>query len=511
MKKILSILALCLAFVAGVSCQQLNDLESRMDSAESQISNLNSQLAAIQKAMADNVTVTKVETTATGYVIYFSNGTTATITNGKDGANGKDGVDGANGKDGVDGKDGKDGKDGDTLFADVTVGDSTVTITLTDGRAFTLPLASGAGAVSQISKLVYVPECSDLKATFSYYDENDAQPLKLRFDVVPASAAKALFDEADKAVYTVKAVEVATRAGSSVVLPSVVTFDDASLVVEVNAKSMIKDGAASDFAVCFEIEQGSDAVASDYVPVFSECTALDYAGVKYHTVKMADGRTWMAENLRFVPEGKTVSTDKSAIANGVWGPIDLNAKTIINDEAKIKEVGLLYNAEAAFGVEPGTINETNYATFEGCQGICPDGWHIPTGAEFFKLAGRMASWPGSPTAQSADKSSPSPYYNGDATTLGNCMMDLLNADGFNLAMVGTITVTTAAAATGTVVNTMSYVLGSTAYTGYTSLVKEGVFNNAQYFALMPMKSNGSANGATYNYRSAAIVRCIKNN
>ena len=504
MKKILSILALCLAFVAGVSCQQINDLESRMDSAESQISNLNSQLATIQKAIAGNVTVSKVETTDTGYIIHFSDGTNATITNGKDGADGKDGVDG---------KDGKDGKDGDTLIAEVEIGADYVTIKLTDGRTFTLPLASSS-AISGISKLVYVPEYSDLKATFAYFDETDASPVKLRFDIVPASAARTLAASAEKVLYTVKAVEVATRAGNSVVLPSTVSFDDASLVVEVDAKSLIKDGAAPDFAVCFEMTQDDEAVASDYIPVFSECTALDYAGVKYHTVKMADGRTWMAENLRIVPEGKTVSTDKNALDNGVWAPVNLDTKTLVNDEARIKEAGLLYNAEAAFCLEPGTINETNYANYEGCQGICPDGWHIPTGAEFFKLAGRMASWPGSPTAQSPDKSSPSPYYNGNATTLGNCMMDLLNADGFNLAMVGAITATTAAATTGTVVNTMSYVLGSTAYTtemGFTSLIKNGVFNNAQYFSLMPMKSNGSANGATFNYRSAAVVRCIKNN
>lgn len=510
MKRFLSILALCLALGAGVACQQITDLESRVDNVESQISSLNTQLAAIQKAIADNVSVTKVETTANGYVIYFSNGTTATITNGKDGANGKDGVDGKDGANGKDGVDGKDGKDGDTLFADVKVDATTVTITLADGTVFTLPLAS-TSAIGGISKLVYVPEYSDLKATFSYYDETDASPVRLRFDIVPASAAETLLASAEKVLYNVKAIEVATRAANTVVLPSVVSFDDASLVVEVDAKSLIRNGVAPDFALCFEMTQDDEAVASDYIPVFSECTALDYAGVKYHTVKMADGRIWMAENLRFVPEGKTVSTSKDDIANGVWGPIDLDAKTIINDEAKIKEVGLLYNAESAFGVEPGTINETNYATFEGCQGICPDGWHIPTGAELFKLAGRMASWPGSPTAQSGDKSSPSPYYTGDVTTLGNCSMDLLNADGFNLVNVGTITVTTAAAATGTIANTMSYVLGSTAYTGYTSLVKNGVFNNAQYFSLMPMKSNGSANGATYNYRSAAIVRCIKNN
>ena len=34
-----------------------------------------------------------------------------------------------------------------------------------------------------------------------------------------------------------------------------------------------------------------------------------YDGVKYKTVVLADGNTWMAENLRFIPRGRTVSSD----------------------------------------------------------------------------------------------------------------------------------------------------------------------------------------------------------
>ena len=96
-------------------------------------------------------------------------------TNGNDGANGtdgKDGVDGitpqlkieegywyvsydngaswtqlgkATGEDGQDGANGADGKDGDSFFADVVVGEDSVTFTLADGTVIILPLAGAEG------------------------------------------------------------------------------------------------------------------------------------------------------------------------------------------------------------------------------------------------------------------------------------------------------------------------------------------------------------------------------
>ena len=42
-----------------------------------------------------------------------------------------------------------------------------------------------------------------------------------------------------------------------------------------------------------------------------------YDGVEYKTVKLADGNTWMAENLRFIPRGRTVSSDPAEDA-GIW-------------------------------------------------------------------------------------------------------------------------------------------------------------------------------------------------
>ena len=108
--------------IGAVSCkydddelwEQVNSLNDRLTSVEAQLPTMNSgisSLSTIVNQMKNNVSVTKVETTKTGYVIHFSDGKTATISNGKDGLNGKDGQNGLNGKDGKDGVNGQNGKD----------------------------------------------------------------------------------------------------------------------------------------------------------------------------------------------------------------------------------------------------------------------------------------------------------------------------------------------------------------------------------------------------------------
>ena len=159
MKKLLLLASLAL-LVCGCA-KEYNDsaLNSRIDSLEQRLSAVETVLRAYEK----NLTIQSVEKTADGYVIIFSDGSKATITNGvdgrdgangkdgqngadgKDGANGKDGENGADGKDGVDGKDGKDGvdgrdgKDGETLIDYITITESGVLFRLTDGREFFIP------------------------------------------------------------------------------------------------------------------------------------------------------------------------------------------------------------------------------------------------------------------------------------------------------------------------------------------------------------------------------------
>ena len=76
-------------------------------------------------------------------------------------------------------------------------------------------------------------------------------------------------------------------------------------------------------------------------------------GGESYATRTIGGRVWMAENVRFLPEGATIGED-------VWYP---------GDASKLATLGYLYN----------------YAT--ATNGICPDGWHVPTADELSLLIG----------------------------------------------------------------------------------------------------------------------------
>lgn len=99
MKRIIRTALIALAAAAASACSMYDDTEirDRLDGIDDKIASLeetvkgiNSDLDALRQivnALQQNVTIDRVEVGTDGYVIYFSDGTTAVITNGKDGAN----------------------------------------------------------------------------------------------------------------------------------------------------------------------------------------------------------------------------------------------------------------------------------------------------------------------------------------------------------------------------------------------------------------------------------------
>lgn len=99
MKRFLHSAVIFLMAVAVNSCSmyddtdlrnQLENFDDRLSKLEKTVEDINSDIDALQQivtALQKNVTIDKVETNADGYVIHFSDGTTAKISNGKDGAN----------------------------------------------------------------------------------------------------------------------------------------------------------------------------------------------------------------------------------------------------------------------------------------------------------------------------------------------------------------------------------------------------------------------------------------
>ena len=226
-----------------------------------------------------------------------------------------------------------------------------------------------------------------------------------------------------------------------------------------------------------------------------------YDGVEYKTVTLADGNTWMAENLRFVPRGRTVSTDPAEDA-GIWYPA-ANADKVA-DPALAETLGLLYDAATAFGVEAVTIE--NAATFEGAQGICPTGWHIPTLTEMTGLVGHCSN--------SAVINTEGAYY--DATIKGASLAALTEAgwawqfasmrNKANVTGKGSFTVTSYDGVYGV----MSYLIGSSMYQTFTN--DDGSLKNVQYYYMMPTynASNEKVTVAYGNFLAGASLRCVKN-
>ena len=121
--------------------KEIESVKDRVETLEESVIKTNEDIVALQiivEALQNNLYIVAVTTTADGYVIEFSDGTKATIANGKDGANGanapvisvKQGEDGnyywtldgewllvdgervrANGKDGANGENGANGND----------------------------------------------------------------------------------------------------------------------------------------------------------------------------------------------------------------------------------------------------------------------------------------------------------------------------------------------------------------------------------------------------------------
>lgn len=154
MKKFLTMMTLALAAVSLTSCEyDDSELWSVVTDLQEQVAQNTEDIAtlsALLEAQTEGKLIVSTQESEAGILLTFTDGSTILIKHGEKGADGRDGQDGEDGKDGADGKDGKDGvdgKDGDSLFASVEETDTTVIITLTDGRVITLPKATEGGEV----------------------------------------------------------------------------------------------------------------------------------------------------------------------------------------------------------------------------------------------------------------------------------------------------------------------------------------------------------------------------
>ncbi|GHV10658.1 hypothetical protein FACS1894162_5270 [Bacteroidia bacterium] len=91
----------------------------------------------------------------------------------------------------------------------------------------------------------------------------------------------------------------------------------------------------------------------------------------YTTALLNDGSCWMTENLR-----ETKYSDGTDLVQDNTGYQYPN-----KDQANVATQGLLYTWAAATNNENASTDNQAGATHDAIQGICPDGWHLPSDLE----------------------------------------------------------------------------------------------------------------------------------
>ena len=126
---------------------------------------------------------------------------------------------------------------------------------------------------------------------------------------------------------------------------------------QIAGADVIEDAPQMDESYEFEISEGMPCQDELYVM---------YEGQQYNTVQIGN-QCWLKENLNV---GTRIDGEYGQVDNG------LLEKYCYNDEEDSCTVyGALYQWKEMM----------QYSTIQGSQGICPDGWHVPTDAEWCTL------------------------------------------------------------------------------------------------------------------------------
>lgn len=468
---------MCAAVLSFSCCQQLSDLETKVNQNTSDISELKTAVASLQSIVNQGLVIKECKEVTGGYELSFTNGKTIKITNGKD---------------------------GDSFFSSVTSDPekATVKFVLTNGNTYNVPLYVEKTIDQRILGISYLPEYEDGKLTWEYFDEKEYNSIKMKFMVNPLDVAMELAKDPGQIKYVGSASGIKTRATEAVELPCTVVFDESEgvFVASFNMENYARTyGFGKAFGVCFLLGD-RNVLSTDLIPVQQVCTALEYAGEKYHTVTMKDGRTWMAENLRYVPEGMTPSLDPTNAA-GLWYSAKLEwdgTKAVItptDDKEVIAAQGLLYKPSIA--LKCSNLPTGEFVDVEDPQGICPDGWHIPSAREWISLVGACSN--------KDYKDTSAPYYD---KNVEGAQVNKLNEDGLNAfpypyvnqskAYIGLVT-NKDSSKPCSFMSSMIYYASSTSHSA-----------TQTYMAMITNNATKTSVNVAYGFNTSGVaVRCIK--
>jgi uncharacterized protein (TIGR02145 family) len=117
-----------------------------------------------------------------------------------------------------------------------------------------------------------------------------------------------------------------------------------------------------------------------FTTTLESTTVTDYDGNVYQIVEIGN-QVWMAENLKTTHYANGTSLVDGTNAGDIYG--DYTSKFYFaynNDESNVSTYGKLYTWEAAMN---GSASSSSNPS--GVQGVCPNGWHMPSTAEWDEL------------------------------------------------------------------------------------------------------------------------------
>lgn len=117
---------------------------------------------------------------------------------------------------------------------------------------------------------------------------------------------------------------------------------------------------------------------------------LDERDYKIYKVVMIEGQVWMAQNMNY---GDSVANPN--LKGSIWCG---GGEQSTNEEGDCDKYGRLYTWAAAIDKPESESKNDAYCKISGpLQGICPDGWHLPSTEEvnviFEKMGGHLTAGP----------------------------------------------------------------------------------------------------------------------
>lgn len=209
-------------------------------------------------------------------------------------------------------------------------------------------------------------------------------------------------------------------------------------------------------------------------------TVTDYDDNVYHAVQIGE-QCWMKENLRTThyADGSVIQTSTTTSSTVPY--------YYQNPNLDVTQYGLLYNWAAVMnGAASSNVNPS------GVQGICPNGWHVPSNAEWTQLIDYV-------------KSQPEFVCGTDANAIAKALSSQTGWSGYSSTCVVGYQPSQNNATQFSAMPSGEYYSG-----GYSGLGTHALFYTATqgYVKIVTYNYSYVYNGNFYNY-NASSVRCLR--